>query len=53
MQRAILIDPMGSGKSIIGRRLAEQFAARIRIAFVDLAEAVEEMAGFLSDCGDE
>ena len=53
MQRAILIGPMGSGKSIIGRRLAEQFAAQFRIAFVDIAEAVEEMAGFLSDCGDD
>ncbi|MFC1568018.1 hypothetical protein ACFL3K_02320 [Pseudomonadota bacterium] len=62
MQRVILIGPMESGRSIIGRRLVEQSAARFRMAVagfridtsvMSIDEAVEEMAGFLSDCADD
>ncbi len=36
---------MGSGKSTIGRQLVEQFAARIRMVFVDLDEVIVDKAG--------
>jgi len=53
---------MQTVKSIIGRQLAEQFAARFRMELADFRidtsvmsvdEAVEEMTGFLSDCADD
>jgi len=53
MQTVILIAPMRSGKSVIGRRLAEQFSARFCLWGMNLDEAVEEMAGFLSECADD
>jgi len=53
MQRVVLPDLMGLGRLVIGRQLVEQFAARRHIESVDITEAVEEMAGFLSDCADE
>jgi len=53
MQTVILVGPMGSGKSVIGRRLAEQSAARFCLPGVNFDEAVEEIAGFLSECADD
>lgn len=41
MQKIILIGSMGSGKSTIGRLIA----ARLRISFVDLDEAIVDRAG--------
>ncbi|MCF7822375.1 MAG: hypothetical protein K9M17_08065 [Mariprofundaceae bacterium] len=49
-QKVILPVLAGSGKLIIGRQLVEAVAARRRIAFIDITEAVEEMTTFLSEC---
>ncbi|MFC1542671.1 hypothetical protein ACFL4M_02160 [Pseudomonadota bacterium] len=53
MQAIILIGSMISGKSVIGRRLEEQFAARFCLPGINIDEAVEEIAWFLSECADD